>query len=128
MILFGHPLIPSENFYHIDSIEQVSQTPSNSIVVVTFSHHNIELLNHLFKNNISFAVFIENSIEAVLTHNLGASYLIVSLKNAKEIQSIAEHYLFDAKVLALINDDRELKEAINLRLDGVIYPEVIIKL
>ncbi len=128
MILIGHNLIASASFYHIDSIGAIANTPPNSIVSLIFSYTNIDIINHLAQNNITFALFVENPTEAVIAHNLGASYMIVAMKNAKEIQSIAEHYLFDAKVLALISEEKQLRDAIELRVDGAIYSEAIIKI
>ncbi len=127
MILFGHPCVSSEPFYHIDSAEAVRHTPANSAVALFYSPENLDIIAYLRTNGVRFALFVETPTDAVIAENLRASYLIAYPKNAQAIQSIAEHYLFDAKVLGLIDDIRDLDKAIQMRLDGVIFPEAIIK-
>jgi len=127
MILFGHPYVPSERFYHIDSIEAVRHTPANSILALFFAPENLDIIDHLRRNGIRFGLFVETQSDAVIAENLRASYLIVNPKNGPAIQKIAEHYLFDAKVLGYINDMDDLQELIDMRLDGAIFPEAIVK-
>jgi hypothetical protein len=128
MILFGHPLISSEYFYHIESIEAISNTPANSIVALFFEEQNLDILTHLRDNKIRFALYISSEVEAVLCENLGATYLIVNPKNGADIQKVAEHYLFDAKVLGYCEEVESLQKLIDMRLDGVIFGEAIIKI
>ncbi len=128
MLLFGHPYVPSAPFYHIDSIEALAHTPANSVVALYFSAENLDILAHLRLNGVRFALHVDNPTDAVISENLGASYLIVLPKNAPEIQKVAEHYLFDAKVLGFIDHERHLGDAIEMRLDGAIFPDAIIKI
>lgn len=128
MILFGHPYIPSEQIYHIESIEAISNTPSNSIVAMEFDPNNFDIIDHLRLNKIRFALFVHSTVEAVLAENLNANYLLVDPKEASEIQKVAEHYLFDAKILGYCEEERELETLIDLRLDGAIFPEALVKI
>ena len=128
MILFGHSLIPSERFYHISSIEAIGNTPSNSVIAMFFEEQNLDIIAHLRLNNIRFALYVNSNVEAVLAENLRASYLIVNPKNGSEIQKIAEHYLFDAKVLGYCEEEENLGKLIDMRLDGAIFAEAIIKI
>lgn len=127
MILFGHPYIPSERFYHIDSVEAIRHTPANSVIVLFFSPENLDIIEHLRRNSVRFALFVETPSEAVVAENLRASYLIIHPRHGAAIQPVAEHYLFDAKVLGYIDDPEDLEDLIDLRLDGAIFPEAIIK-
>lgn len=127
MMLFGHPYVPSERFYHIDSVEAIRHTPANSILALFFSPHNLDIIDHLRRNGVRFALFVETQSDAVIAENLRASYLIVNPKNGSAIQKVAEHYLFDAKVLGYINHTDDLQELINIRLDGAVFPDAIIK-
>ncbi len=128
MILFGHPLIPSERFYHVSSIEAINNTPSNSVIALFFEEQNLDIIAHLHLNSIRFALYVNSNVQAVLAENLRASYLIVNLKNGSEIQKIAEHYLFDAKVLGYCEEEGNLEKIIDMRLDGAIFAEAIIKI
>jgi hypothetical protein len=128
MILFGHPYIPFSPFYRIDSIEALAHTPANSTVVLHFAPENLDIVAHLRLNGVRFALHVETAVEAIVAENLGASYLIVLPKYASEIQKVAEHYLFDAKVLGFIDDTRRLNDLIEMRLDGAIFPDAMIKI
>lgn len=129
MILFGHPLIPSERFYHIESIDAILHTPSNSVIALVFEVQNLDIIAHLRENKIRFALYVTTVIEAVLGENLKATYLIVNEENGSDIQKVAEHYLFDAKVLGHCEEeDKGLEKLINMRLDGAIFAEAIVKI
>lgn len=128
MLLFGHPYVPSQPFYHIDAIEAIAHTPSNSVVTLFFTPENLDIIDYLTQNSVRFALHIETTTDAVIAENLGASYLIVLPKHAHTIQKVAEHYLFDAKVLGYLEEMNDLEELIEMRLDGAIFAEAIIKI
>jgi len=128
MILIGHPSIPSERFYHIDSIEAIAHTPSNSILALFYDEKNLDIIEHLRRNKIRFGLYVTSSVEAVIAENLRANYLIVHPKHAAPIQSVAEHYLFDAKVLGYIEETSQLAKLIEMRLDGALFTEAIVKI
>jgi hypothetical protein len=128
MLLFGHPYVSSQPFYHIDSIEALRHTPANSVVTLYFTPENLDIIEHLRQNNIRFALHIETAVDAVIGENLGANYLIVLPKYGSEIQKVAEHYLFDAKVLGYIDTTKSLNDLIEMRLDGAIFSDAIIKI
>lgn len=128
MILFGHPLLSSERFYHIESIEAIAKTPSNSIIALFFAPQNLDLITHLRNNKIRFALYVASTTEAVLAENLNANYLIVHPKVGQEIQKVADHYMFDAKVLGYIDQEDQLERLIDMRLDGAIFIEAIVKI
>ena len=127
MLLFGHPHVPSQPFYHIDSTEALRHTPANSVIALYFSPENLDIMEHLRKNSVRFALHVENAVDAIIGENLGASYLIVLPRDAEEIQKVAEHYLFDAKILGYLEETEDLKELIDIRLDGAIFADNLIK-
>ncbi|MDD5052416.1 MAG: hypothetical protein PHO27_06765 [Sulfuricurvum sp.] len=128
MLLFGHPYIPSEQFYHIETIESIRHTPANSIVTLFFIPENLDIISHLRQHSVRFGLHVDKVTDAVVGENLGASYLIVLPKHGEAIQKVAEHYLFDAKVLGYIEDMDHLDNIINMRLDGAIFADAIIKI
>lgn len=128
MILFGHPLLSSERFYHVESIEAIAKTPANSIIALFFAPQNVDLIVHLRNNKIRFALYVASTTEAVLAENMNANYLIVHPKVGQEIQKVADHYLFDAKVLGYIDQEEQLEKLIELRLDGAVFIEAIVKI
>ena len=87
MVLFGHPHVPSERFYHIESIEAVRHTPANSVVALFFSPANLDIIRYLKDNGVRFALFVDNQGDAVIAENLRASYLIVNPKAGSAIRA-----------------------------------------
>jgi len=127
MLLFGHPYVASQPFYHIDAIEAIRHTPANSVVSLFFTPENLDIIDYLSQNSIRFALHVETTTDAVIAENLGASYLIVLPKYGEAIQKVAEHYLFDAKVLGYIEEISDLEDLIEMRLDGAIFSDAMIK-
>jgi len=128
MILIGHRFIKSENLYHVLDIESITHTPPNGTLYIEFSEENLDIIEHANLNGIAFALKIETLKEIVYANALGAKYIVVPKIMAKTAQDLAENYLFDAKILARIEDDKELDELALLGIDGVLYPNAIIKI
>jgi len=117
MLIFNHPLLESEKFYKIDSKEDISNTPPNSIVRFKFSANKSKIIKYCSDNSVPCAVDVVNITEAILASNLGANYIIVSENNVSSIQKIAETYLFDAKIVAISED---IEKIALLGIDGII--------
>ena len=106
-----------KDFFKIKDIEDISNSPPNSVVLLDY---DLEMMKFCKENSISFAVKIKNIKEAVFANSFGAKYVIVDKKNAKEIQDIANEYLFDTKVLVKIVFDWEIEDFAKKGIDGVI--------
>jgi len=128
MLLFGHPYIDFEPFYHIDEIDEIEHTPANSTLFIHFRESNLDIIQHMRQNNLTFALEAATLSEIVYAHNLGAKYIIVKEALAKSAQNVAENYLFDAKILCRLTKEETLDEKISEGIDGVIYPQAIIKI
>jgi len=128
MLLFGHPYINFKPLYHIAEIGDIEHTPPNSTLFLRFEEQNLDLVRHLQHNGLPFALEVESIEELVFAHNFGAKYIVVSAVFAKEAQEVAENYLFDAKILSRLQNEGDLAEKIREGIDGVIYPQAIIKI
>ena len=128
MLLLGHPYIDFEPFYHIDEIDEIEHTPANSTLFIHFRESNLDIIQHMRQNNLTFALEAATLSEVVYAHNLGAKYIIVKETLAKSAQNVAENYLFDAKILCRLTKEETLDEKISEGIDGVIYPQAIIKI
>ncbi|WP_281951423.1 hypothetical protein [Nitrosophilus kaiyonis] len=115
MLILNHPKIEAPKLYKISSIDDIKSTPSNSIVWFDF---DFDILNFCKSNEIKSAVNISNIKEAVYANSLDAYFLICKFPLAKDVQTIAQNYLFDSKVIALI-DERLIENAIEAEIDGV---------
>ena len=115
MLILNHPKIESPKLYKILSIKDIKNTPSNSIVWFDF---DFDILNFCKKNEVKSAVNISNIKEAIYANSLEATFLMCKFSLAKGVQKIAENYLFDAKVIAFI-DERLIEKAVEAEIDGV---------
>ena len=114
MIILNHPLIPSPQLTKITKKEEIAITPANKTVWIEF---DLELMRYCYDNGVHYAVSIKNEVEAVYANALGAGFLMCELDIAQKIQKLAEYYLFDTKVIALV-DERLLGTAIEAGIDG----------
>lgn len=128
MILFGHPFIKGESFYHVFDIESISNTPPSSGIYVEFDEKNLDIIGHAASNSVKLAIYAKNITHIVYASSLGASYIVVDKKLAKTAQDIAENYLFDAKILVFIEYEDEIEELALLGIDGAIFQEAVIKI
>ncbi len=71
-------------------------------------------------------VLLKEAKEAVLANLNGVKYGVCdSLDLAKELQSLAQDYLFDTRILLYIATDAEFDAALKARLDGVIWRDEV---
>lgn len=128
MLFFGHKFLKSEKFYHINSVEAITNTPPSSYIYLEFSESNLDIIEHLNTNDITYALSIKNIKELMYASALNADYIIVEKELAKTAQNIAESYLFDAKILVSVEDDESIEEFALLSMDGLIFLSAIIKI
>lgn len=96
MILFSHPLVRSK-------------TPKISDFNIFGSSQNDEF------------VLVKNKIQAVISNARGVKFVVCNnLSLAKELQSVADDYLFDSKIALIVKSYEELSLAIDARIDAVI--------
>lgn len=127
MLIFGHPLIKNALFYHVPSIDAITNTPPSGAIYVTFNDENLDIIQHAKSNNVAMCIEVESIKELILSANLGASFILVPNTLAKQAQEIATEYLFDAKILTAIADEEEIEEFALLGVDGVVLSSAIIK-
>lgn len=128
MIFFGHRFLKNETLYHVFDIDSILHTPPSSTIYVEFDEKNLDIINHAVLNSVKIAIFAKNITEVLYASSLGASYIVVEKELAKSAQNIAENYLFDAKILALTEDEDEIEELALLGVDGAIFFNAIIKI
>jgi len=127
MLLFGHRFIDSEKFYHISDIDAIIHTPPSSTIYLEFNEKNLDIINHLNVNNIKSAISIKNITELIYISALNTTYAIVSKELAKKAQNIVENYLLDIKIIVKIENETEIEHMAELNIDGVVFPNTIIK-
>jgi hypothetical protein len=121
VIVIGHQDIPHEKIDYISSIDDIRSTASNSTLIFEY---DINIIKHLHDNDISFGVETNSLEEVIILENLGAKYVIVDDKEfAKQVQEIADHYMYDAKILVKVNNTSEIEWSVVNKIDGAILLE-----
>ncbi|MFA6196944.1 MAG: hypothetical protein WC656_09915 [Sulfurimonas sp.] len=128
MYIFGHRFIKSNSFYHISDIDAIKNSPSSSTLYIEFSEENLDIIDHLSINHIAFALGAMSITEIIYASSLHASYILVPRELANDAQTIANEYLFDAKILVRITDESEIETMALLGVDGVIFSNAVIKI
>ncbi len=122
MILIGDKLVPFDELSKVQKIEDIKNTKSNT--TLSFGY-NEDLLKYTYENELIIAVKVDSIKEAIYANALNAKYIIAQKLLAKEIQKVAENYMFDSKILAIIENNQELEEIASFEIDGVIYKSIL---
>lgn len=123
MQIIGHKLIEYENFNLIQTVENILNFDN------LIFEYNEDFIKNAKDNGKTFSVIARNLNEAILANALKAKFIIIEKNNIsiiKEVVKLAEFYLFDSKIAIIIeNYEKDLLNAINLRVDAVIYKNII---
>lgn len=120
MLIFGHKFIKAPNF--IFTKENFSDVKR---VIFCFDYDE-KCIKEAKKRGVKFAIFIKDKDEIFLSNALGAEYLIFKDENlAKFGAKVAEFYLFDSKILALVKELCHLEKYYEMGVDGVILESFI---
>lgn len=122
MIIIGDQFIPFEKIENIKAIDDIKDTSSNSTVCFSYDK---SIMSYCFSNNVSYAVKIASLKEALFANALGAKYLLPGADILEEVQKTAENYLFDSKVLAVIESEEEIENLARKNIDGIIFQKLI---
>lgn len=124
MLILNHPLITPLDIVIIEETNAIQNTSPKSFLIIKHHHTKvlIELAKYCQDNHISFAAIPNNITEALLLVNLSTRYLLTKdLEFAKRLQSLAETYLFDTKILLSITHESQIQTTANCGIDGVIF-------
>lgn len=122
MIIIGDKLVPFEEFSNIKEIEDIKNTKANTTLLFDYKD---SLLKYCYENQLSFAVIVNDIKEAIYSNSLSAKYIISKKKLAKKLQKIADNYMYDSKILAIIDSNEELEKISKNEIDGVIYKDLL---
>jgi len=128
MLIFGHKFIESKEFIKIDSIDDIKLTSSNSIVLLKGLKEPFNMAIYCHKNGLEYGVEVSSLKEAIFANSLGASYAICEFSLAKELQKLADNYLWDMKILAIVDSDKEIDGIAKVFIDGIVYRNSIRRL
>jgi len=126
MLIYGHPWIKSNIFRKVFKVSDIKETNPDDIILLEPLVDSISVAQHCQANSIKFAVTVTSTTEAIFANALNASFVISPIEEGSFIQSVAQDYLFDTKVLVLINEEKDISKMARVSIDGVIFPSAII--
>jgi len=119
MKIFGHPWIESEAFYPVAIVDDISKTPSNSLLEIdSLTSKSLILLQYCQQENLRYAVHIKSIREAVYANSLEATFMLCEKELAIALVPIAQNYLFDTQVIAMAKEE-EIELLAKAGVDGV---------
>lgn len=71
-------------------------------------------------------ILVKNKREAVFANASGVKFIVCdNISLARQLQGLANDYLFDARIAIIINDESELDVAIDARIDAAIFKSAL---
>lgn len=122
MIILGDSLVPYEALCRVNAVEDIAQTQANSVVLFSY---NEALMQYCAQNSVPYAVQINEVKEGIYANALKARYILTSFQVANQMQPIAENYMYDAKVLCIIDSNSELEKIAKAEIDGAVYSSIL---
>jgi hypothetical protein len=123
MIILGDENIKSDRLCNIAKIDDIEKTLPNSTLVYRF---DLEILKYCQINNLQSAVIVNTILELIYASKFDAKYIIVQNNDILlSSQKIAENYMFDSKILAVIQHNSQIEKIALDEIDGVIYEDYI---
>ncbi len=125
MLIIGHKEVAYQPFYFIQSIDDISKTPSNSTITFEYSKKNLHIIKYCQKNSIAMALICDNPKDILLSHANGASFIICDKNRVQIAQKFADEYMFDAKILLYSSSEDDLLWAGERGIDGILFEDGI---
>ena len=104
------------------SLSGIDQTPAGSIVVTPFDRADMEKYEQYAP---VLGLIVYSPTDFIVAAKCGVRYAVASYGLAKLIQKIADNYLYDTRVLALIEEEEEIEQAAMDEIDGVISSHLL---
>ncbi len=117
MLIFGHKKIEAEEFFRIENIEDIKDSPNGATVLV--DRFDIDIAKFCQVNLVPYTIVVSSIKDAIFANLLNAKYIIAPRDILRELMKIAEYYLFDTKVLVEARED-EIGDMARVGVDGVI--------
>ena len=122
MIIIGDKLVPFEDIQKISNIEDIENTKANSTVLFDYDE---QILSYSYKNELATAIIVKSIKEAIYCNSLNVKYIISQKELAIELQKMADNYMYDSKILAIIDSNDEFEQIAKYEIDGVIYRSLL---
>jgi hypothetical protein len=121
VLIFEESYIDMPRFIKIETSSDIEKTSPKDIVLLSKFQKPYDLAKYCQANELTYAVEACTILDAIYASNLGASYVVANFELAQSIQKIADEYMWDMKVLAVVNSEDELVDVAKAFIDGAIF-------
>lgn len=97
-------------------------TPAGSIVLTTFNRADLTTYESYAP---VLGIIVYSMTEFIAVAKCGVKYAVAGYGLAKQLQKAADNYLYDTRVLAIIDKEEEIEQAAIDEIDGVILADLI---
>lgn len=125
MLIFGNRYIEMPKFVTVQTIEDIATTTPNDILFLKSFTPPYSLAKHCLENGLQYAVLVNSITEALFANAFNTSFIVCEKTLAASLQKIANEYLWDLKILAIISNDNELEALAKASIDGAVYKTYI---
>ncbi len=125
MLIFGHPWIESKKFSKVFTKSEIEHIPAEDIILLEPLNASIDIAHYCIELGREYAVVIGSIREALIANALGVSYAVCNFEQAIVMQKVANEYMFDTKILVLIDDEKGIETNARFGIDGVIFPDAV---
>ena len=93
----------------------------NSVVYEIFDKKKLKDYKEMTERGVSLALHVSDLRELVYICNLGVKYAVANKEDALGMQKAMDGYLYDTKLLVLIDEEEEIEWVAANEIDGVLF-------
>ena len=118
MVVLGFFLeLNEQKIEYLKDFNSIDKTNPSSIVVVDFNINDIKKYSSY--NNL-LGVVVKSIKEFIIVANCEVLYAFCEYELSKTLQKIAENYMYDTKVISIIDNEDSIEQIALDGIDGVI--------
>jgi len=122
MIILNDERFNNEKIEIVFDISSIQNTKPNSTILFSndFDEKFIERYKYAQKQNIEMAIKVNSIKDFIFVINLNAKYAFCkNLELAKELQTIADNYLTQTKVILEVESFDQIEKIAKAQIDGI---------
>lgn len=120
MILAGiHPALSAQQAQWASTDAEIDALPPHTIAVMVFDEQALERYHALKQAAVPFGLVVKNRTQLLYAAATGATWLLCTPDAAAELQKVADTYLLNAKVIAMVEDTTQIEPLAAAGIDGV---------
>lgn len=101
--------------------ENIDSSKPNSLICKKFDKNSLSEYSQLAQEKVPLLFHVVDIRDFVYACIIGAKYVAVNKEDAPIMQKIANEYMYDTKVLALIYDEDEIEWVATHSIDGALF-------